>query len=131
MTLWHFTCDDAAPLIERDGALRPWPHPHLREAVVWATDLDAPPATILGLGNLSQHLTCDRMAHRFEVLDAGLFVPWCVYARRLPGGVRARLEGAAGALPRHWWLATERAPVRRCDRQRSPSFAGFGFTGSA
>lgn len=123
MTLWHYTCTDVAPRIEQDGILRPFPHPHLAAEVVWATDLDNPPATVLGLGNLTGHLTCDRMAHRFEVLDEDAFVPWHRFARRLPREVRDGFEGALGAMPRHWWVATRTVRVRPAPRQVSPSVA--------
>jgi hypothetical protein len=118
--LWHYTCADAAPLIEAAGVLRPNPHPWLPEPVLWATDLepDAVPDLDLALGLRGAHSRCDRTAHRFEILDLEVdaFEPWTQYARRqvragvLDRQARERLDVTPGGFPRHWWVST--LPVR-------------------
>ncbi|MFL5913910.1 MAG: hypothetical protein ACJ768_25520 [Gaiellaceae bacterium] len=117
--LWHYTCDDGAPLITAAGVLLPRPHPWLPEPVTWATDLlpgDVPNLD-LALGVRGAHATCDRTAHRFEVVDVDEFEPWTQYARRqtraglLSPAARERLDSTPGGFPRHWWLSTRPARV--------------------
>jgi hypothetical protein len=125
LRLWHYTCRDAAPLIEQAGALLPRQHPWLPDPVVWATDLlpDAVPNLDLALGVRGAHARCDRTEHRFEVLDPTVFEPWPAYARRqvraglLDRDARALLDMTPGGFPRHWWISTE--PVGIVERHRS------------
>lgn len=110
MKLYHFTCDHSIKGIRRDGVLRPWPQPILGESLVWFTDM--PDATRDQLGLTSPSITCDRMAHRFDVdlaeLDA---LYWPFYARDIPRNRREALEGTPGALPAHWWVSTQPVAV--------------------
>jgi hypothetical protein len=117
--LVHYTCGHAAPLIIATGELRPNPaQTLLPEPVTWATDLrpDDVPHLDLALGLRGRIVRCDRLAHRFEVLDPQAFERWTDYARRqvragrLSPATREDLDATPGGLPRHWWVATR--PVR-------------------
>lgn len=121
MTLWHFTCSDAAPLIDAAGVLRPnEARTLLPEPLVWLTDLDNPSDLALGLRGV--HVRCDRMAHRYEVTDATGVERWCDYARRtvragkLSRLARETLDMTPGGFPAHWYVSTGPVPVRRADR---------------
>ena len=109
--LFHYTCADAAPLIDAELLLRPNRHPALPEPLVWLTDLDTCWREELGL--TSHHLTCDRGAHRFTVADPAGCEPWSAYARRvLPPALRRALENHTTRLrPRHWWVSLAPVPV--------------------
>jgi hypothetical protein len=124
LRLWHYTCRDAAPLIEQTGILRPNPgtmRSGLPEPVVWATDLEPGdvPDLDLALGIRGAHVACDRTEHRFEALDPSLFEPWTAYARRhvragrLDRLVRELLDTTPGGFPRHWHVAVVPVPIRR------------------
>lgn len=108
--LYHYTCDHGADGIRREGVIRPNRHVILGVGVVWLTDLDVPYREALGL--TSHILSCDRTAHRLEVV-----CPWAVwwprYARGLPSSARWAVESAAGMAPVHWWVATEPVAVAR------------------
>lgn len=114
LRLWHYTCRDAVHLIREAGVLRPGPHPWLPEPVVWATDLepDAVPDLDLALGLRGEHTRCDRTEYRFEVIEAGAFEPWSLYARRqiragvLDRSARELLDTTPGGFPRHWYVST-------------------------
>lgn len=111
--LLHYTCVDAAPKIDADLLLRPWRQPALGDLpLVWLTDLDPPDRDALGL--TSRHLiTCDRMAHRFVVADAGTCQPWHRFARTLPASMRWQVETAApGLRPIHWWVSLRPVSVQ-------------------
>lgn len=109
--LWHYTCEHGDAGISREargpgaGLVRPG-----GDGFVWAADLDVPVRDALGL--TSHLLDCDRMAHRWRIDDlsvAAYFLPW-VEARWSVDPVRRdAIEGAPGALLRHWWVA--RVPV--------------------
>lgn len=106
--IWHYTCDDGAEGIRRDGIVKPNPHPLLGGLPIsWWTDLD--PSHRYEIGLTSDTLTCDRMAHRFEAKDWTLLDYWPTYARtaKVPRAVRDELED--GRLPAHWWISL--APV--------------------
>jgi hypothetical protein len=106
--LYHYTCADAAPLIERDGYLRAYPQPILTGLpIVWLTDMETPDRSALGL--TSHSLGCDRTAHRV-VVDATAY-HWPKFARALPMWVRRQLEFAPGAMPMHWWVSDPGAQV--------------------
>jgi hypothetical protein len=133
LRLWHYTCADAVPLIEQVGVLVPNPAARrsgLPEPVVWATDLEPGDVTDLdlALGVRGEHVTCDRTAHRFEVLDPDVFEPWTSYARRqvraglLDRTVRELLDCTPGGFPRHWWITTETVRARRADRRVSAQY---------
>lgn len=122
LRLWHYTCGDAAPLVEVAGVLIPnarqaW----LPDPVVWATNLepDAVPDLDLALGLRGEYVHCNRTEYRFEVLDPGAFEPWSAYARRavragtLDRQVRELLDATPGGFPRHWFVSTEPVRTRR------------------
>lgn len=113
--LWHYTCADAAPLIERAGFLLPNAHPWLQQPLTWATDLEPGdvPDLDLALGLRGAHATCDRTEYRFEVADVDAFTPWTRYAHdeRVAWQVRHALESTPGGFPRHWHVATRPALV--------------------
>lgn len=122
--LFHYTCLHAAPLIDADGYLRPWPdaearrHPGLAGwplpvGLVWLTDLDTPLRDALGL--TTETIGCDRTRFRFTVIDLTHCQPWTAYARDLPRHARLRLETVApGLLPAHWWVSLSVVPVTGC-----------------
>lgn len=116
--LWHYTCDHGRDGIGDFGVLRSTVDlstkaaavakrdPRLRELLswVWLTDLDTPMRDALGLTSYLSE--CDRTAHRYQVLDgrAGI-VRWTEARRYFAGELRDELEGAPGAMPRHWFVA--------------------------
>ena len=114
-TLYHYTCDHAAPLIRESGtvlslaALNAGGRPGMPPwgMFSWFTDLDTPDRN--GLGLTSNILDCDRTAHRFTVADATEVEQWVNIHWSHPWG--SVLESAPGALPMHWWVATEPVPV--------------------
>jgi hypothetical protein len=109
--LFHYTCDDAAPLIDRDLLLRPNEHPVLPGIpLVWLTDLDTPHRAGLGL-TMGALITCDRTRHRYEVADPDGCLPWTALARLLPRHVRDAFEESPGAMPAHWWVCPSPVPV--------------------
>lgn len=118
MKLYHFTCEDAAPLIEKCGHLLPYPQVQIDgRKLVWFTDLEAPARATLGL--TSRRLRCDRMEYRVTVdVDA---IRWVQYARQFTGLARRRaldLNEAPGALPLHWLVLAEPVPVIAVERAR-------------
>lgn len=75
--------------------------------VVWLTDQAEP--SRLDVGLTSRILQCDRMAHRFRVLDASTCVPWN-QLRHL--GRRTLVnELEAFGNPATWWVSTMPVPV--------------------
>jgi hypothetical protein len=112
-TLYHYTCQHVHEIIGESGLLLParelvdgdklddyWP-----AAFVWLTDLGAPLRLALGL--TMRLTTCDRIAYRYRVTDSSGVQPWLYVRRHVPEP--EQLELAAGAKPRHWYVA--RAPV--------------------
>lgn len=109
-TLYHYTCDDAAPKIDADLLLRPNEHPVLPGVpLVWLTDLDTPVRGALGL-TMGALITCDRTRHRFTVADPANCIPWVALARLLPRPVRDAFEKPP-AMPMHWWVSASPVPV--------------------
>ncbi len=120
MILYHFTCSDAAPLIEDCGHLLPYTQHQLDgRRLIWLTDLEAPTRTSLGL--TSWTLACDRMEYRVTVdVDAHR---WVTYVRDRFGSARSRrhamrLSQSPGALPMHWLVAEAPVPVLSVERVR-------------
>lgn len=103
MRLYHYTCSHSQPQISKEGVLIPG-----KDGFLWLTDLDAPMRDALGL--TSNTLICDRTEYRFEV-ETEKAVHWKDVRRVLPDWYRALLEEAPGAMPMHWWMATEEIPV--------------------
>jgi hypothetical protein len=108
MRLYHYTCLDSDPGIQRDGFLRPNWNPLLRASLVWLTDLEQP--NIEGLGLTSDSISCDRTAVRYEVRTVHA-ERWAKWARkhRVSRPLRDDLERFG--LPRCWWVATTPLPV--------------------
>lgn len=75
---------------------------------------------VLGLVR-SARCPCLRTAYRYVVLEPSAFAPWTAYAReqRLTWEQRAALEGASGALPRHWWVADRPVGARPVPEART------------
>jgi len=108
--LVHWTCADGAAGIRRDAAVKP------RLGMSWWTDLDKPGRrTRAALGLTSHTLTCDRMTFLCRPVDPGLLVPWQEVSPTVPL-LAAALEIPDGAMPGHWWVATEPVPVRSVRR---------------
>jgi hypothetical protein len=110
MTIWHYTCDHGAPGIRRNGLVRPNGHPLLDGLPIsWWTDLG--PEYRFEIGLTADWITCDRMAHRFEVKDPCQLMRWPSAARVLgvPQPIRDDLE--IGRLPAHWWVAFQPVEV--------------------
>lgn len=128
MTLWHYTCRHGLAGIEKTGTVLSLAGMSMRsisafDQVAWFTDLDYPDRDALGLS--MRDLNCDRARHRFRVLDDSLVTPW-IHAplRRHPSRFGYLLETSPGALPRHWFIATEPVPVTRDERptlERTPT----------
>ena len=110
-TLYHYTCDHGAAGIARDGWVSPLSDrvesPYPQADFAWFTDLDTPIREALGL--TSHILSCDRTAHRFKVTDATEVARYLDVRRNLPS--LHDLELAPGAMPAHWWIASEPVPV--------------------
>lgn len=123
MTLFHYTCDHGHAQLGPESALvpaidiigpgrdAPW-----TAQFVWLTDMDTPDRNALGL--TSNILNCDRLSHRYRVVDEHSCVWWPEYAARLHASTRHEIEDADGARPRHWWVALQPVqvvydPVRR------------------
>ena len=118
MSLYHFTCDHGYADIIRDGHVKPLfdilggmegdgPAAPPSGSFAWFTDLDTPNRDALGL--TSRILSCDRTAYRFEVTDETQVARWLDMRRLLPA--LWPLELAPGAMPAHWWIASEPVPV--------------------
>jgi hypothetical protein len=107
--LYHYTCDHRAGQIRSSGRLVGNAHPLMPHigALIHLTDLDTPDRDALGL--TSRILRCDRTKHRVTV-ETDAAVHWPRFARTIPRHVRENLESARGALPMHWYIATE--PIR-------------------
>lgn len=108
--LYHYTCLHAATLIRASRWLQPNPQVQLPDspALVWLTDLDRPDIPALGLTSLT--LQCDRTEYQVTTVTMDA-VHWPVYAKHLPGKVRAIIEASPGALPMHWWVAEIPVPI--------------------
>jgi hypothetical protein len=122
MRLNHFTCDHAHASIGQAGLLAPLrqlgditkldPRYRFMGDLIWFTDLDSPNGC--GLERFVLH--CDRRAHCYRVddEDMGLAVRWLDYSREHLTEHRAVLRDlnlAPGALPGHWWVATQPVSV--------------------
>lgn len=103
--LWHYTCAHHRPAIELDGEVRPI------TGHAWFTDLDDARPWREALGLTSHLLACDRTRYRFRVVSSAHVVPYVRMRRTLPAAYRQALETAEGALPMHWYVATEPVPV--------------------
>jgi hypothetical protein len=91
------------------GALVPMRHFWLPKMapLVWLTDQPAPRRVDVGL--TSEWLECDRMAHRFLVIDATACVPWSDVRDLGPKSAVATLESFG--RPDSWWISTMPVPV--------------------
>lgn len=115
LILYHYTCSHGNLAISRDGMVRPLVSILNNSALTvptsahfaWFTDLDVPHREALGL--TSNILNCDRTEHRFRVTDRSGMARWIDIRRLRPD--LWHLEDAPGAMPQHWWVATEPVPV--------------------
>lgn len=123
MSLYHFTCAHGCQKIGYEGVLLPlrdlldkaarsdWEPWRLPIAdLIWLTDLDSPFREALGLTSFT--LGCDRTTYRYVVTDESMCRPYVAIRRQLPRELRAELESAEGAMPRHWWVSYAPVPVR-------------------
>jgi hypothetical protein len=135
-TLWHFTCNHAAPLIRKQGLILPGAlqgppspeamsqlNPYERQAVqeirsfAWFTDLQ-PPAPRGPLGLTRQTISCDRLAFCFEVEPDYDDMRWWMYVRKEHPNL-LDLELDPDAMPMHWFVSEKPVPVyREWDAQR-------------
>ncbi len=102
--LWHYTCEHGAELIRQDMTLKPI-NPLI--PMLWMTDLAIPDR--LGLGLTMKTLKCDRLAHRFQVVDPHEVYRW-VDVRRSWRGTKGwawvqAIESTEGAMPMHWYVS--------------------------
>lgn len=112
--LWHYTCDHNAASIVATGALVPNRHPLLPNVapLVWMTD--DPDAGRWDLGLTGVMLDCDRMAHRFRVVDSSTCQRWTDLVSAAPHGV---LSDGGRYLLEHgreftsWWISPLPVPV--------------------
>lgn len=103
--LWHYTCAHRAPMIRRDGLIRPTP-----DGFAWFTDLDNPGREIIGL--TMNYIKCDRLEFRFPVEnDPAVIAPWMSIRRELPRNYVYALEEAPGVMPRHWFVSVVSVPI--------------------
>ena len=114
MSLYHYTCDHAVKGIREVGHVLPlasmYPESPMPQwgIFAWFTDLDVP--DMAGLGLTSTIISCDRTAYRFKVTDSTEVERWANVRRFHPWATA--LESAPGAMPAHWWVATEPVPVK-------------------
>ena len=122
MTTWfHFTCEHSAASIDAAGVIRPHPQPMLGNLpIVWLTPLRLARPAWLGMDPARQEIvTCDRMAHVFQVLEEDeRLVAWWGDLKRdarfeelLPAA--RRLDGARGARPGAWGVSSHELRVTR------------------
>lgn len=128
MILYHYTCEHVAARIGARGVICPPvlipgkdgvrmrraldndpPALALMYLLAWFTDLDYPYRDALGLS--SHFIDCDRTTHRYRVTDAHNVTPWLAHRPTVNPWVRQQLEASYGALPAHWYVATEPVPV--------------------
>ncbi|MBM4716197.1 hypothetical protein [Prescottella equi] len=117
MTLYHYTATERVEQIIRDGQLYPmrdfvsaeslarqadWVRENF--GLIWMTDLDRPAAMALGLTN--RIIRADRTEARFRVVGEGA-IPWTKHRRHANPTLVDALESAPGAMPSHWYIATE------------------------
>lgn len=115
-TLYHFTCEHGHAALGTHGVLKPasmlvnktrrvmlpwW------SSYVWLTDMPTPDRA--GLGLTSHLIGCDRMVHRYRVLDPMVAEWWPTFARTQRH--RGLLEEVPGSRPVHWWVAQVPVPV--------------------
>lgn len=107
--LWHFTCDHGHNGIGARGELRPYQHPMIPHLppMVWLTSAARPARTDVGL--TSTMLSCDRLAHRYEVTDITTAEPWSVVRQRVPAQIVATLE--QHGRPGTWFVSFAPVPV--------------------
>jgi hypothetical protein len=122
VTTWfHFTCEHSAPSIDRTGVLRPVRQKMLGDLpMVWLTPLRHARPAWVGMDQERQHLvTCDRMAHVFQVIeeDAHLVAWWgdlkrdARFEQLLPAA--RRLDAYRGARPGAWGVSSHDLRVVR------------------
>jgi hypothetical protein len=117
MAFYHYTCAHRADQIRQAGYLVPMPQPLFAgEKLVWLTDLDIPERR--GLGLTSYTLDCDRTEFRVVIRQPDVVLPWMAVRNSYPPELRLALEGAAGAMPRHWYLSAHRQRVAEVDHLR-------------
>ena len=112
MSLYHFTCvDHGHPAIQASGVLRPNLHRLLPELgpIVWLTDLAEPTRDAVGL--TSVHLSCDRLAVRYELRQGAVAdLQWWPFVReRCAPNVVADLQRFG--LSSHWWITGKPVPL--------------------
>lgn len=107
MLLWHYTCEHGHALIQAQRAIILRPSPV--SGWLWLTDLEAAPREALGL--TMHYIKCDRMEYRYQVTDPEA-LPWMSIRHLVDAGLRERLEGAAGVMPRHWFVAFKPTQAR-------------------
>jgi hypothetical protein len=118
--LWHYTCDHGRAAIGTAGLLKPAQELTTRQlpwpaGFVWLTDLATPNAHALGLTRYL--VACDRTAHRYRVTDEQSATPWLAIRRQVPAAWRDELEGAPGAMLRHWYVSSQHVAVVLDERQ--------------
>jgi hypothetical protein len=112
--LFHFTCSHAAASIVACGALVPAPHfllPRLAP-LVWLTSDPCPEPHDVGFPS-RQH-ECDRMEHRFQVLDTSRCERWWELCEQVPSfalPARALYYLETGRRTETWWVARTPVPV--------------------
>ena len=113
--LFHFTCDHGAAGIVATGTLMPWPHPLMVQAggFVWLTSEAEPERHDVGL--TSTTLACDRMAHRFRVIEPDTCLWWPEVRDLLAAYCLLSRDSAYmlehGRRPDTWWVSPVAVPV--------------------
>jgi hypothetical protein len=87
---YHFTCEHHVFDIVAVGAVIPHRHPFMpmMAPMAWFTTLAHPSADDVGL--TSTILSCNRLAHRFQVLDHSTLIPWSYVVEHAPPSVLPR-----------------------------------------
>ena len=107
MILYHWTCDHAVDRIKAAGEIVPNPW----TGETWATTLeDRTKRTRLGCGLTSNITNCDRMVHRFRIIDPTVMTRWLDIRDPDDAWVQV-LEAAPGVQPETWWVARNPVPV--------------------
>ena len=113
--LFHFTCDCARRAIGRRGLIVPAPltHPYLGCRVAWFTSLPAPARDDCGL--TMQYTDCDRLAHRYRILQPERLRPWLGSPERAAAPDEHVFTLEAYGKPESWWIS-DRPVLAELDR---------------
>jgi len=105
--LFHWTCHHGAKGILLDGVVRP------NLGLSWWTDLGSRTAQTRRATVLtSNHITCDRMVHKFTAAEPDLIFRWRDWVRVMQPDPQWVTVLESNGAPDHWWVADQPVAVR-------------------